>query len=247
MSQLSGIVVVTGAGGDIGRATATLLAERGAHVVAVDLRPDAAAAAAAGIRKRGGVATDVVADVSDPDQVAGYARRAAQLGPVTGFFNNAGIEGRVAPLVELPVEDFDRVLAVNVRGIFLGLSSILPLMEPGGSVVNTASVSGLRGAPAMAAYVASKHAVVGLTKVAALEAAERQIRVNAVCPGGVNGRMVDSLTRQRSERGLAALPRSTVRRADPQDVARAVAFLLGPESSFVSGTTLPVDGGRMAV
>lgn len=245
---MSGVVIVTGAGGDIGRAACVILAERGAHVVAVDRAPEPLAATVARVRELGGTATGVVADVTDPDDVTGYARRAAELGPVTGFFNNAGIEGSVAPLGEMSVADFDRVMAVNARGVFLGLSAVLPLLEPGGAVVNAASVAGLRGAPAMAAYVASKHAVVGLTKVAALEVTERQIRVNAVCPGGVDGRMIESLDRQRVALGMDARPMSSMgRRATPEDVARAVVFLLGPESGFVSGTTLTIDGGRTAV
>lgn len=247
MSELSGVVVVTGAGGDIGRTTSALLAGRGAQVLAVDLAVDAAEATAGEIRAAGGAATAFAADVTDPDQVTAYARRAAELGPITGFFNNAGIEGRVAPLGQMTVESFDAVMAVNVRGVFLGLSALLPLMAPGSAVVNTASSGGLRGTAGMAAYVASKHAVIGLTKVAALEVAERGIRVNAVCPSAVEGRMMDSLDEQRSAVGLPATPEDRMgRRASPGDIARAVGFLLGPESEFVSGTTLSVDGARTA-
>ncbi|GAA2901288.1 SDR family oxidoreductase [Pseudonocardia halophobica] len=247
MDGLSGVVVVTGAGGDIGRATATLLAARGARILAVDLAGDAAEATASVIRDAGGHATAMVADVTDPAQVRAYALRAAELGPITGFFNNAGVEGRVAPLGEMTVESFDAVFAVNVRGVFLGLSALLPVLESGGAVVNTASSGGLRGSPGMSAYVASKHSVVGLTKVAALESAARGIRVNAVCPSGVDGRMMDSLDAQRAAAGVRPVEAERMgRRATPQDVAGAVAYLLGPDSGFVNGTMLSVDGGKTA-
>lgn len=244
-----GVIVVTGAGGDIGRAASELLAARGAHVVAVDVDAAAAEETAARIVASGGRATAVAADVTDPDRVQAYAELAAELGggTIDGFFNNAGIEGEVAPLGVMGIASFDAVLAVNVRGVFLGLSVVLPLLADGASVVNTASSGGLRGSPGMAAYVASKHAVVGLTKVAALEVADRGIRVNAVCPSGVEGRMITSLEQQRAARGATGPSTERMgRKATPLDIAQAVGYLLGPESRFVSGTTLSVDGTRTA-
>lgn len=247
MSELSGVIVVTGAGGAIGRATALLLAERGAHVLAVDLVREAAQATAEKVRAMGGSATPLTADVTDPGQVADYARTATELGTVTGFVNNAGIEGTVAPIGAMSVESFDAVLAVNLRGVFLGLSAMLPLLSRGGAVVNTASIGGLRGSPGMAAYVASKHAVVGLTRVAALEVAERGVRVNAVCPSAVDSRMMTSLDDQRSAAGLApSAGNRSGRRATPEDVAGAIGYLLGPHSAFVNGTALAVDGSATA-
>ncbi|ALL79763.1 hypothetical protein AD006_32060 (plasmid) [Pseudonocardia sp. EC080610-09] len=246
---LGGVVVVTGAGGDIGRAAALLLSERGAHVVAVDLDPGAAERTAQAIGEAGGQGTAIAADVTDFAQVEAYAAAAADLGggTIAGFVNNAGVEGRIAPLGAMTVADFDAVMAVNVRGVFLGLSAVLPLMAEGGSVVNTASSGGLRGSPGMAAYVASKHAVIGLTKVAALEVADRAIRVNAVCPSGVEGRMISSLEQQRALRGSAGTSTERMgRKATPRDVAQAIGYLVGSESAFVSGTTLSVDGTRTA-
>ncbi|WP_181779300.1 SDR family NAD(P)-dependent oxidoreductase, partial [Pseudonocardia pini] len=184
-----------------------------------------------------------------PAAVAAYAEAAAALGGgrIDLFVNNAGIEGRVARLEDLAVEDFDRVQAVNVRGVFLGLKYVLPRVPRGGAVVNTGSLASLRGSPGVSAYVASKHAVLGLTRTAALEQAERGVRVNAVCPGPVEGRMMSSLDAGRGRSGRAvpgAFDGGRYARVD--EVVGAVCFLLSAEAGFVSGTALTVDGARMA-
>jgi NAD(P)-dependent dehydrogenase (short-subunit alcohol dehydrogenase family) len=249
--------VVTGGGGDIGRTTALLLAAEGAQVLVVDIDPEALRTSVDAIVATGGRAKGMVADVSVPADVEAYAREAQRLGggSIDLFFNNAGIEGNIVPLVDLDVEDFDRVLSVNARGVFLGLKHVLPRMADGGAVVNTSSVGGLRGSVGLSAYVASKHAVIGLTKTAALEMASRGIRVSAVCPGPVEGRMISAINAQRvvlpgAQPQPAAAPAATghslARYAEVEEVARAVAFLLGPEATYVSGTALVVDGGMTA-
>ncbi len=240
--------IVTGAGGQIGAATAGRLASEGARVLVVDRDTDGAEATVAAIRAAGGVAECFTADVTDAASVAAYAAAGAELGGgrVELFYNNAGIEGVVAPIEEYPDDDFDRVIAVNVRGVFLGLKHVIPYVPRGGAIVNTASTAGLRGTAGVVAYIASKHAVIGITRTAALELADRGIRVNAVCPGPVEGRMVQSL-----ERGFGATdPRSAPTRlplgryGKREEIAAMVAFLLSDESSFSTGGQFVADGGR---
>lgn len=252
-------IVITGAGGDIGRAVALALASTDANLLLVDIDETAARMTAEKVVEVGGRAEVEVADVAEPNDVRTYARRAAELAGragVTGFFNNAGIEGRFSSLPDHDIAAFDQVIRVNVRGVFLGLKFMLPVMADGGSVVNTGSIASYGGSIGNAAYVASKHAVLGMTKTAAVEVADRRIRVNAVCPGPVTGRMmskIDDMTREMAQRGVprAKLPASPDRlpfgrRAHPSEIASVVKFLLGPDSSYISGIGLLVDGARLA-
>jgi NAD(P)-dependent dehydrogenase (short-subunit alcohol dehydrogenase family) len=238
--------VVTGAAGDLGQAVVRLLASRGATVLAVDID-----GAKLKELSSGEGLEDVhphVADVSDSGAVAGYVEAARDLGSgaIHAFFNNAGIEGPVAGITDYPEDAFDRVCAVNLKGVFLGLRHVAPHMGEGGSIVNTASTGGLVGFLGGGAYVATKHGVVGLTRVAALDLAERGIRVNAVCPGPVAGRMTRSLEDQIGVPGALLHNVPLARLATPGDVAGLVAFLLGDASAYITGVALPVDGGQTA-
>ena len=190
-------IIVTGASGDLGTAIVQRLIAQGAHVLAVAATKEKLLRLSAACASGPGVLESVVADVSDPKQVLAYATRAVDLwGEVDGFVNAAGIQVAVRPIEDVPEEDFDRVMAVNVRGVFLGLKYVLPRMRAGGSVVNMSSALGQVGAAGVSAYVASKHAIIGLTKCAALEQGKRGVRVNACCPGPIAGRMTFKLAEQ---------------------------------------------------
>lgn len=201
------------------------------------------------IVEAGGDAQFVAADVSRAEDVRAYVDVAlSRNGRIDCFFNNAGIEGRIAPIQEMDEESFDRVIAVNLRGVFLGLRHVLPVMirQGGGAVVNTASTAGLRGSANVAPYVASKHGVVGLTRAAAVDFGQYGVRVNAVYPGPVATRMMESIDAQRRALAPAKPPASTAAFARVEDIANIVVFLLSDLASNVHGTCYPTDGGRTA-
>lgn len=243
------VVVITGGSGGIGAETAKKFHEQGAKVVLVDL--DAAALEETAQSLGTDNVTTYAADVSQNDQVAGYVKHALDtFGKIDVFFNNAGVEGVVQPISEYPEDVFDKVMAVNVKGVWLGLKHVLPVLSDGGVVINTASVAGLTGTPNVSAYVASKHAVVGLTRVAALEVADRNIRVNSVHPSPVDNRMMRSLEEGFAP-GQAEAAKETFAQAIPlrryatnEDIANGVVFLASDEGSFITGTKLVVDGGQ---
>src|SRR5881398_3334717 len=204
------VALITGAANGIGRATALAFAKSGARTVVVDRDAAGGEATAGIIRQQGGEARFVASDVTKSADVQAYVKAALDaFGSIDCFFNNAGIEGKVAPVAEYDEAVFDQVIGINVKGVFLGLRHVLPVMlkQKSGAVVNTASVAGLVATPGMSAYVASKHAVIGLTKAAAGEVARSGVRVNAVCPGPIDTRMIHSLEQQISPDDPASVAR----------------------------------------
>jgi NAD(P)-dependent dehydrogenase (short-subunit alcohol dehydrogenase family) len=248
------VAVVTGAAGVIGTATIKLLAERGAKIVAVDRRQADLKAAIADL-PASAQALAVTADVTQEDEVADYVRAARdKFGTIDVFYNNAGIEGEVKPITEYSLETFRKVLDVNVVGVFLGMKHVLPVMLASnkGSIINTASIAGLMGSPQIAVYSASKHAVIGLTKTAAWECTNTGVRINCVCPGMIDSRMLSAIIAGRNP-GNAPVPNDRLveriparRLGQASEVASIVAFLASDEASYVSGSAYTVDGGRTA-
>jgi NAD(P)-dependent dehydrogenase (short-subunit alcohol dehydrogenase family) len=251
MKQLENkVALITGGAGSIGKTTAKLFIEEGAKVVLVDLDEAALKKAATDL---GDHAAYVAADVTSAADVEKYAKEAVKkFGKIDIFFNNAGIEGVVKPIIEFPEDIFDKVMAVNVKGVFLGCKYVLPQMNDGGSMIITSSVAGLGASPNFIAYTTSKHATLGIMKTAALEAAPRKIRVNTIHPSPVNNRMMRSIE-EGYEPGKGAemekLFASGIplgRYAEPIEIARLVVFLGSDNSQFITGAQYVIDGGSSA-
>ena len=247
------VALVTGGGNGIGRATALGFAGRSAKVVIVDRDKTGGEATAGIVRQQGGEALFVQADVTDAKSVEAYVKKAVEAyGRIDCFHNNAGIEGKVANIVDYDEAMFDQVMSVNVRGVFLGMKYVLRQMltQKSGAIVNTASTAGLMGSPGMPAYVASKHAVLGLTKTASGEVARQGIRVNAVCPGPIDTRMIQDLQKQLNPEDpgkVAATYQASIpigRYGTAEEVANTVLFLCSDLAGNITGAHFVVDGGR---
>ena len=260
MARLTGrIALITGGAGGIGQAAAKQFTSEGARVVLVDLDEAALRSAVQSIGED--MASYAVADVTQPEQVQSYVDAVVERwGGVDIFLANAGIEGRLAPITDYPIDIFDQVMAVNVRGVWLGLKYVIPVMRErgGGSIVITSSTAGIGGTPGMSAYGASKHAVIGLMRAAALECAPMGIRVNTVNPAPIETRMMRSLDEMRvaaaddseitvEQTKQARAARIPLQRyGNPEEVAKLMLFLASDESSFCTGGVYMVDGGRSA-
>jgi NAD(P)-dependent dehydrogenase (short-subunit alcohol dehydrogenase family) len=245
------VALVTGGASGIGRATATLFAERGASVMIADLDARAAATAASEISSESDARVEAVGvDVSDPEQVAAMVSAAvAAFGRLDLAVNNAGTPGTFAPLPDQRLEDWQRTVAVNLTGTFLCVQAEVPAIidAGGGAIVNVASAAGLIGFANLPAYVASKHGVVGLTKSVALEYARSGIRVNAVCPGNVHTPMLEGFVGgdQKALQGMGKVT-PVGRLARPSEIAEAILWLCSDAASFVTGHAMAVDGGVLA-
>lgn len=247
------VAIVTGAGGGIGQAASLAFARNGARVVVVDFERELGIRSARMIVESGGEALYVHADVRRAEDVAGYVREATAAfgGRIDIFINNAGWQGLVSPITEYPDDVFDQVMAVNVRGVYLGLKHVLPVMtaQGSGAVVITASLAAFAGTRDLAPYTASKHAVLGLTKSVAQEVARKGVRVNAVCPGPVDTAMIRKIEAGQAQGDAQALRKKRTasipdgRYAQPEEVANLMLYLASDLSSHITGQGVQINGG----
>ena len=245
------VALITGGTGGIGKATAKLFLEEGAKVAVVGTSD----AKLQEMKNELPEVLTIKADVTCEDSTKEYVNKTVEeFGKIDIFFNNAGIEGVDAPFVDQTLENFNQVLSVNTTGVFLGLKHVIPVMIKGGggSIINTSSVAGLMGFPGLAPYVASKHAVVGLTKTAAAEFAKENVRVNSIHPAPVDTRMMESIEAMINPDDVAAaragfealVPMGRYGKAE--EIARLVLFLGSDDSSFITGAQYAIDGGLLA-
>lgn len=245
------VVLITGGSGEIGTATAKLFLEEGAKVAIVGTSDEKLARAKESL---GDVLT-IKADVTKESEVENYVNKTVEeYGTIDVFFNNAGVEGKVAPIDQLDIEDFKKVIDINVFGAVLGLKYVIPIMkkQKSGSIINTSSVAGLGGTAGMSPYVTSKHGVIGLTKTAALELAGDNIRVNCINPSPVEGRMMDSIESNFDSSNPDAVEAEFIktiplgRYGKVEEIGKLVLFLASDDSAFITGSVHRIDGGMLA-
>lgn len=238
------VAFVTGAASGIGRATAIAFAREGARVAVVDRTDDALRATEKAITDAGGQVLVIACDVSEPEQVeAAVTRTVKTFGRLDIAFNNAGVENKAAPLAEIALDDWDRILDINLRGTFLCMKHEIAqmLIQGGGVVVNTSSGAGIRGVAGGSSYAASKHAIIGMTKSAALDYAKSGIRVNSILPGNIETPMMDRFTGGDIQKAIDLEP--VGRLGKPEEIAEAVLWMSSDLGAFVTGASISVDGG----
>ena len=245
MQRFTGkVAFVTGAASGIGRAAALAFAQEGARVAITDRTEAALDGVRAEIEAAGGEVFAIRCDVSVPEEVeAAAARTVERFGRLDCAFNNAGVENKAAPVHEIALEEWDRILGINLRGTFVCMKHEIAQMlrQGGGVIVNTSSGAGVRGVPGGASYAASKHALIGLTKSAALDYAKDGIRVNAVLPGNIETPMMDRFTGGDIQKAIDLEP--VGRLGKPEEIAEAVLWMCSDLGAFVTGASISVDGG----
>lgn len=247
----SKVAIITGGAGSIGKVTAKLFLEEGAKVMLVDLDEDELKKVSEELNSEN--VKYCVVDVSKAIDVERYINETVKMfGKIDIFFNNAGIEGAVKPIIDYPEEAFDEIIAINVKGAWLGNKYALPHMKDGGSIIMTSSLSGLLGFINLSGFIISKHAIMGIMRATAIEVASRKIRVNAINPGPVDNRMMRSIEEGEVEGHAEEVKKqleNTIpfgRYAEPIEIAKLVLFLAGDDSQYITGTTQVIDGGMSA-
>lgn len=249
------VILITGGGSGLGQASALQMAEEGANLALVDLNASSLEETKSKVLE---VAPNaevllITADVSDEKAVENYVNETVgKFGKIDGFFNNAGIEGKQNPTEDFGIDEFQKVVNINLNGVFFGLKYVLKVMrEQGyGSIVNTASVGGIRGVGNQSGYAASKHGVVGLTRNSAIEYGQYGIRINAIAPGAIMTPMVEGSLKQMDpdnweEAGKQFVQPNPMKRfGKPEEVGYLVAFLLSDQATFINAAVIPIDGGQ---
>jgi NAD(P)-dependent dehydrogenase (short-subunit alcohol dehydrogenase family) len=238
------VAFITGAASGIGRAAAIAFATEGARVAILDRSADALRKVEASVKEAGGEVLAIACDVSSPDQVEDAIKQIVdRFGRLDIAFNNAGVENKAAPVHEIDLAEWDRIIGINLRGTFLCMKHELAQMvkQGGGVVVNTSSGAGIRGVAGGAAYAASKHAIIGLTRSAALDYAKQNIRVNAVLPGNIETPMMDRFTGGDMQKAIDLEP--VGRLGKPEEIAEAVLWMASDLGGFVTGAATVIDGG----